>query len=63
MSPCIFSQKTSDSNVTLLNDSLTINLPCEKTTHGYSLGKRIFRFFSGCPCDCSMILCIIKDPG
>ena len=50
MSPCILSKKTSDSNVTLLKDGLTINLPCEQATHGYSLGKRIFWFFSGCPC-------------
>ena len=63
MSLCIFSKKTIDSNVTLLNDGLTINLPCEQTAHGYSLGKRIFWFFSGCPCECSMILRIIEDPG
>ena len=42
MSPCILSKKNSDSNVTLLKDSLTINLPCEQTSHGYSLGKRIY---------------------
>ena len=28
---------------------------------GYSLDKRIFKFFSGSPCECSMILCIIED--
>ena len=41
--------------------SLTINLPCEKTTHGYSLGKRIFWFFRRCICECSMILRTIED--
>ena len=41
MSPCILSKKTSDSYVTLLKDGLTINLPYEQATHGYSLGKRI----------------------
>ena len=30
MSPCILSKKNSDSNVTLLKDGLTINLPCEQ---------------------------------
>ena len=61
--PCTVSKKTSDSNVTLLEDGLTINLPCEQATHGYSLGKRIFWFFNRCPYECSMILCIIEDPG
>ena len=63
MSPCILSKKTGDSNVTLLKDSLTINLPCEQTVHGYSLGKRIYWFFSEFPCECCMILCIIEDLG
>ena len=63
MSPCILSKNTGDSNVTLLKDGMTINLPCEQATHGYSLGKGIFWFFSGCSCECSMILYIIKDPG
>ena len=63
MSSCSFSKKTDDSNVTLLKDGLTINLPCEQATHGYSLGKIIFWFFSGCPSECSMILCIIEDLG
>ena len=58
---CILSKKTGDSNVVLLNDGLTINLPCEQAAHGYSLAKRIFWFFSGCPCECSMILCIIEE--
>ena len=62
MSPCILFKKAGDSNVTLLNDGLTINLPCEQVAHGYSLGKRIFWFFSGCSCECSMILRIIEDP-
>ena len=30
MSPCILFKKTSDSNVTLLKDGLTINLPYEQ---------------------------------
>ena len=30
MSLCILSKKTSDSNMILLNDGLTINLPCEQ---------------------------------
>ena len=42
MFPCILSKKTGDSNVTLLKNGLTINLPCEQVAHGYSLGKRIF---------------------
>ena len=63
MSPCILSKKTGDSNVTLLKDGMTINLPCERVAHGYSLGKRILWFFSGCPCDSSMILRIIEDKG
>ena len=37
MSPCVFSKKTGDSNVTLLNDCMTINLHCEQATHGYSV--------------------------
>ena len=32
--PCNLSKKTSDLDVTLLNDGLTINLPCEQATHG-----------------------------
>ena len=32
MSSCILS-KTSDSNVTLLKDGLTFNLPCEQEAH------------------------------
>ena len=62
MSPCILSKKTGDSNLTLLKDGSTINLPCEQVAHRYSLGKRTFWFFSGCPCECSMILLIIEDP-
>ena len=42
ISPCIHSKKIGDSYETLLNDGLTINLPCEQTTHGYSLDKIIF---------------------
>ena len=30
MSPCILPKKTGDSNVTLIKDGLTINLPCEQ---------------------------------
>ena len=62
MSPCILSKKTGDSNVTLLKDGLIINLSCEQAIQGYSLSKRIFWFFSGCPCKCYMILHIIEDP-
>ena len=61
MSPCIISKKIGDSNVNLLIDDLTINLPYEQAAHGYSLEKRIFWFFSGCPCECYMILRIIED--
>ena len=39
MSPCILFKKIGDSNVTLLKDCLTINLPCEQAAHGYSLAK------------------------
>ena len=62
MSPYILSKKSGDLNVTLLKNGLTINLPYEQATHGYSLEKRIFWFFSGCPCEYSMILHIIEDP-
>ena len=48
MFSCILSKKTGGSNMTLLKNGLTINLPCEQAAHGYSLGKRIFWFFSGC---------------
>ena len=63
MSLCIISKKIGDSNVTLLKDGLINNLLCEQTTHGYLSDKRIFWFFSGCPCECFMILCIIEDLG
>ena len=62
MSSCILSKKVGDSNVTLLIDGLIINLPCEQIAHEYSLGKRIFWFFSGCPYECSMIFRIIEGP-
>ena len=55
MSLCILSKKTGESNVTLLKDGLTINLPYEQAAQGYSLGKRIFWFFNRCQCECSMI--------
>ena len=42
MSSCILSKKTSDSNVTLLKDGLSINLPFKQVENGYSLGKIIF---------------------
>ena len=48
--------------MTFIKDGLTINLPCEQASYGYSLGKRIFWFFSGCSCECSLILRIIEDP-
>ena len=63
MSQCILSKKTRDSDVTLLKDGLTINLPCEQAAHGYSLGKRTFWFFRGCLFECSMILRIIEELG
>ena len=52
MSPYIIFKKTSDLNVTLLKNGMTINLPYEQVAHGYSLGKRIFWFFSGCLYKC-----------
>ena len=48
--------------MTLVKDGLTINLPCEQAAHEYSLCKRLFRFFSGCPCECLIIWCIIENP-
>ena len=63
MSPYILSKKTGDLDMILLNDGLTINIPCEQGSQEYSLSKRIFWFFNGCPCDCSMIRRIIEDPG
>ena len=63
MSPCILSKKTGDSYMTLVKGGLIINLPCEQATHKYSLGKRILWFFSGCPCEFSILRCLIKDPG
>ena len=58
-----FCKKTDDSNVTLLKDGLTINLPYEQATHEYLLGKRISWFFTGSSCEYSMILRIIEDLG
>ena len=44
--PHIFFLKSlDDSNMTLVKDGLTINLPCDQTTYEYSLGKRIFWLF------------------
>ena len=63
MFPCILSKKTGDSYMTLVKDGLIINLPYEQATHEYSLGERIFWFFSGCPCECSIIRRIIEDLG
>ena len=63
MSPCILFKKTCDSDMTLVKDGLTINLPCEQAAHEYSLGKRIFWFLSGCPCECLIIRHIIEDLG
>ena len=39
MSSCILSKKSRGSNVTLLKDGLTINLPCKQTIHEFSLEK------------------------
>ena len=55
MFPCILSKNTGDSDMTLVKDGLTINLPYEQPAHENSLGKRLFMFFSGCPCECSII--------
>ena len=63
MSPCILSKKTCDLDMILLNDGLTINLPCEQGSQENSLGKRIFWFYNGCPCDCYMIRRIIENLG
>ena len=63
MSPYILYKKTGDSDMTLVKDGLTINLPCEQAAHEYSLSERTFWFFSGCPCECSIIRHIIEDPG
>ena len=63
MSPCIISKTTSDSDMILLNDGLTISLPCEQGSQENSWGKRIFWFFNGCLCDYFMIRRIIEDPG
>ena len=56
-----FLKKTSVSYVILLNDGLTINLPCEQGSQENSLDKRIFWFFNECSCDCSMIRNIQGD--
>ena len=37
---CILSKKIGYSNVTLLNDGLTINLPCEQASHRDSLRQK-----------------------
>ena len=42
MSPCILSKISGYSDMILLNDGLTINLPCEHESQENSLGKRIF---------------------
>ena len=42
MSPCILSKNTGDSDMTLVKDGLTINLPCEQATHEQSMGKEYF---------------------
>ena len=61
MSPYILSKKINDSNMTLVKDGLTVNLPCEQATHEYSLGKKIFWFFSECQCEYFIIRHIIED--
>ena len=40
MSPCILFKKTCDSDMTLVKDGLTINLPCEQAAHEYLLGEK-----------------------
>ena len=42
MSPCILSKKTGDSDIIVLNDGLTINLPSEQGSQENALGKIIF---------------------
>ena len=61
--PMYSSKKIGDSDMTLVKDGLIINLPCEQAAHEYSLGERILWFFSGCPCEYSIIQRIIEDPG
>ena len=61
MSPCILSKKTGDLDMTLVKDGLIINLPYEQAAHEYLLGKKIFWFFSGCPCEYLIIRRIIED--
>ena len=61
--PWILSIKDGDSIRTFDGDGLVINLPWEHATHGFSLGKRIFRFFKGCQYEFSIIHLIIIDLG
>ena len=63
MSPCILSKKIGDLDMTLVKDGLTINLLCEQTTHEYSLGERIFWFFSRCLCDVRLFDASLKTLG
>jgi len=63
ISPWILSRKYDDSIRTFYGDGLIINLPWEHVTHGFSLGKKIFRFFKKCPCKFLIIYNIIIDPG
>ena len=61
MFPCIFLKKIGNLDMTLVKDSLTINLFCEQVTHEYSLGKRILWFFNEYSCDYSIIWHITED--
>ena len=45
MSPCILSKETGDSNVTLLKDGMTINLPCEQAAYGYLIGVDLISIY------------------
>ena len=63
ISPWILSRKDGDSIRTFYGDGLVINLPWEYASHGFSLGKRIFKFFKGCTYVFSIIHLIIIDPG
>ena len=42
MSMCILFKKTGDSNVTLIKNSLTINLSCEQVAQGNHYKKEAF---------------------
>jgi hypothetical protein len=63
ISPRILLRKDGDYMTIFDGDGLVINLPWEHVVHEFSLGKRIFRFFKGCLCECLIIHYIIIDLG